>query len=113
MADRDWYCEDVISGKIEIYKIWEDDLALAFHAPDNKGDVHVLVIPKKHVASVLSPEAADGKLLKSMITAVQKVAAILGIDKTGKGFYVRFNSSAPMVTPHMHWHIIAPLPAAK
>ena len=28
MATRDWFCEDVLSGKIEIEKIWEDDLVL-------------------------------------------------------------------------------------
>lgn len=113
MASKDWYCEDVLTGKMGVKKIWEDDLVLAFHVPDTEVDVHVIVIPKKHVTSALSPEATDGTLLKSMMTAVQKVAAILGIDKTGKGFYVRFNSAAPIVTPHMHWHIKAPLPAAK
>jgi histidine triad (HIT) family protein len=115
MAGKDWYCEDVLTGKMEVKKIWEDDLVLAFHVPliDPGADIHVVVIPKKHIASALSPEATDGALLKSMMTAVQKVAAISGIDKTGKGFYVRFNSAAPIVTPHMHWHIKAPLPAAK
>jgi histidine triad (HIT) family protein len=113
MTERDWYCEDVLTGKMEVNKIWEDNLVLAFPVPDDTVDVHVIVIPKKHIVSALSPEANDGELLKSMMTAVQKVSAALGIDKTGKGFYVRFNSAAPMVTPHMHWHIKAPLPASK
>ncbi len=115
MSERDWYCEDVLSGKMEVKKIWEDDFVLAFYVPvpDPMVDVHVVVIPKKHVASALSLEATDGELLKSMMTAVQKVAVRLGIDKTGKGFYVRFNSAASIVTPHMHWHVKAPLPASK
>ncbi len=113
MTSRDWYCEDVLTGKIEVSKIWEDNLVLAFSVPDNTVDVHVIVIPKKHIVSALSPEATNGELLESMMTAVQKVATTLGLDKTGKGFYVRFNSAAPIVTPHMHWHIKAPLPAAR
>lgn len=111
--EKDWYCEEVLTGKMEIDKLWEDKLVLAFRVPDAEVDVHVLVIPKKHVASALSPEAADNKLLKSMMMAVQKVVDILGLDKTGKGFYVRFNAAAPIVTPHLHWHIKAPLPGMK
>jgi diadenosine tetraphosphate (Ap4A) HIT family hydrolase len=45
-----------------------------------------------------------------MMMAVQKVAITLGMDMTGEGFYVRFNAEAPGVTPHMHWHIKAPIP---
>ena len=33
MARRDWYCEDVLSGKIDVKKIWEDYQGLAFHHP--------------------------------------------------------------------------------
>lgn len=68
--------------------------------------MHVVVIPKRHVASILAPEAMDGVLLTSMVQAVQEAARALGLDQTG--FYVRTNAAAPGVTPHMHWHIIGP-----
>jgi histidine triad (HIT) family protein len=106
MAHRDWYCEDVLSGKLEIKKVWEDERVLAFHHPQPQAEIHVLVIPKKHVTSLLDPLALDGALLSSMVLAVQEVARELGLDKTG--FYVRANAAAPGVTPHMHWHIIGP-----
>jgi histidine triad (HIT) family protein len=107
---RDWYCEDVLSGNTQVKVIWEDNLVLAFHHPQPISETHAVVIPKNHVSSVMDSEAADTLLLKSMFLAVQKVATLLGIDKTGAGFYVRFNAAAPGVTPHMHWHIIAPIP---
>jgi histidine triad (HIT) family protein len=106
MARRDWYCEDVLSGKIEVKVIWEDDRVLAFHHPRPKAEIHAVVIPKSHVPSILDASAVDGALLSSMILAIQNVARQLGLDKTG--FYVRANASAPGVTPHMHWHIIGP-----
>lgn len=40
--------------------------------------------------------------------AVQEAARQLGLDRVG--FYVRTNAAAPGVTPHMHWHIISPIP---
>jgi histidine triad (HIT) family protein len=112
MAERDWYCEDVLSGKKQVKVIWQDEFVLAIlHPfPDLKAAQHAVVIPKKHVSSAMSPEATDGMLLGSMMKAIQKVATELGIDKTGKGFYVTFNAESPDVTPHMHWHIKAPIP---
>ena len=106
MAHRDWFCEDVLSGKIEVSKIWEDARVLAFHHPKPKAEIHVVVIPKAHVPSLLDPLALDGALLSSMVLAIQNVARELGLDRTG--FQVRANAAAPGVTPHMHWHVLGP-----
>jgi len=106
MAYRDWYCEDVLSGKLEIRRVWEDERVLAFHHPQPQAEIHVVVIPKAHVPGLLDPMALDGALLSSMLQAIQQVARELGLDK--KGFYVRANAAAPGVTPHMHWHIKGP-----
>ncbi len=106
MARRDWYCEDVLSGKIEVRKVWEDERVLAFHHPRPKDPIHVVVIPKAHVPSILDPTALDGVLLSSMIRGVQETARRLGLDQ--QGFYVRVNAAAPDVTPHMHWHVRGP-----
>ncbi len=46
MARRDWFCEDVLSGKMEIRKVWDDERVLAFHHPRPADAVHVVVIPK-------------------------------------------------------------------
>lgn len=106
MARRDWYCEDVLSGKLEVQVVWEDDRVLAFHHPEPKAEIHIVVIPKAHVPSILAPEALDGDLLVSMVTAVQAAARATGLDKVG--FFVRTNAAAPGVTPHMHWHVVGP-----
>jgi histidine triad (HIT) family protein len=106
MARRDWYCEDILSGKVEVKKVWEDERVLAFHHPRPQAEIHVVVIPKTHVPSILDPMALDGTLLSSMVLAVQKAAHKLGLDQAG--FYVRTNVAALGVTPHMHWHIVGP-----
>ncbi|MGC9523421.1 MAG: HIT domain-containing protein [Anaerolineae bacterium] len=106
MARRDWYCEDVLSGKLDIEVVWEDERVLAFHHPKPKAEYHVVVIPKAHIVSILDPLALDGELLVSMVRAVQETARQLGLDKIG--FFVRTNAAAPGVTPHMHWHVVGP-----
>jgi histidine triad (HIT) family protein len=106
MAKRDWFCQDVLSGKIHVNRVWEDDLVLAFHHPIPKSDIHVVVIPKAHISSILADSAMDGALLSSIVQAIQTVARELALDRSG--FYVRVNAAAPGVTPHLHWHIRGP-----
>ncbi len=103
---RDWYCEDVLSGRLEVKRLHEDELVLAFDHPYPEYSIHAVVIPKAHVASLLSDEATDPALLSAMIRAVQSVAKSLQLDKAG--FRVEANAGAPGVTPHMHWHVIGP-----
>ena len=93
---RDWYCGDVLSGALDVSVVFEDDRVLAFHHPDPGAPIHVVIIPKVHVASLLS----------SMLRAIQQAARSLGLDKVG--FFVRANAAAPGVTPHMHWHVMGP-----
>jgi histidine triad (HIT) family protein len=105
MSRRDWYCEDVLSGKIAVKKIWEDEYVLAFHHPTPTAPIHAVIIPKKHISSIMASEAVDGMLLTSMVTAVQKVAVETGLNT--KGFFVRTNAINAGVTPHMHWHVMS------
>lgn len=103
---RDWYCGDVLSGDLDVSVVFEDERVLSFHHPDPGAAIHVVIIPKAHVASLLSDGARDGALLSSMLAATQAAARSLGLDKTG--FFVRANAAAPGVTPHMHWHVMGP-----
>ena len=105
MAHTDWYCEEVLSGKLPVDRIFEDDRVVAFHHPRPSAIPHAVVVPKEHVPSLLDEQALDPQLLGSMMLAVQTVAGILGLDG-GSGFYIRANAAAPGVTPHMHWHVL-------
>ena len=103
---RDWYCEDVLSGKLKVHVIHEDELVLAFEHPAPEYVAHAVVIPKTHVASLMADEAADPVLLSAMIRAVQAVARSVGLHE--QGFRIEANAGAPGVTPHVHWHVIGP-----
>lgn len=103
---RDWYCEDVLSGKTKVNTIWEDERVLAFHHPRPEAPIHAVAIPKKHVTSMVEPGMLDGELLSSMVRAVQEVSRRMNIAE--RGFQLRSNTGAPGVTPHVHWHVMGP-----
>jgi diadenosine tetraphosphate (Ap4A) HIT family hydrolase len=100
MARRDWYCEDVLLGKLGVKTVYEDDNVLAFHHPRPVAEIHVVVIPKKHVPSILDETALDGDLLSSMVRAIQATADSLGLGD-GRGFYVRANAACSSSTRYM------------
>ncbi len=80
---RDWYCEDVLGGRLSIRVIYEDDRVLAIHHPYPEAEIHAVVLPKSHVESLMAVEFRDPALLVSMVTAVQEVARKLGLTQSG------------------------------
>ncbi len=103
---RDWYCEDVLSGKMQVTVLYDDERVLGFAHPYPTYEIHGIVIPRAHVASLMAAEALNGDLLTSMLKGVQAVARALGLED--KGFQLQANAAAPGVTPHMHWHVVGP-----
>ena len=103
---RDWYCEDVLSGKLKVEVIYQDDRVIAFHHPYPTAVVHAVVVPKSHVPSLMAPEFSDPELLLSMVGAVREIARRLGLDQSG--FRIEANAIAAGVTPHVHWHVMGP-----
>ena len=95
----------IAAGEIPSFKVYEDDLALAYLDinPFSKG--HTLVIPKAHAAGLLD---ADDKLLSELVLRVKKVAAhvkeALGCD----GFNILQNNgeAAGQTVRHIHFHIV-------
>lgn len=97
---------NIIKGNIPSTKVYEDDNFFAFKDIAPVAPVHVLVIPKKHVASIAALTADDADVAGGMLFAIQKVAQQLGLDK--EGYRVIFNTGekAGQTVHHMHAHIL-------
>ena len=93
----------IASGDIPAERIYEDDKMLVFSDVAPAAPVHVLMIPKKHVANVLE---ADSETISYMLGKVKMITAKLGIDS--KGFRVVINTGADggQTVPHLHIHIL-------
>ena len=97
------FCK-IIKGEIPSTKVYEDDNFFAFKDIAPVAPVHVLVIPKKHVASIAALTEDDADVAGKMLFAIQKVAQELGLDKDG--YRVIFNTckKAGQTVHHMHAH---------
>ena len=95
----------IIDKEIPAKIAYEDDLCLAFHDVSPQAPVHVLVIPKKPIASVAQLSADDQALAGHLLLVVQKLAVQLGL--TG-GYRVVANSGPDggQSVDHLHLHLL-------
>ena len=100
---NDFYCDEALSGRTPVVKVAETENVLAFHHTRPFYPVHVVVIPKRHVASLLAMEKADDGLLSELIQVVRQVAA--GIVSEHGACRVLTNLGDYQDSKHLHWHV--------
>jgi histidine triad (HIT) family protein len=100
----DFYCEQVLNGRLAVDVVHEDQRVLAYHhTRPFFSDVHIVVVPKLHVSSLLDPAAEP--LLPHLLIVVQHVAAEV-LTKHGAA-RVLTNLGAYQDSKHLHWHVYA------
>lgn len=96
-----------IAGKqIPVKPVYEDDKIIAFPDINPVAPVHILVIPKKHIANLLDVAADDTALMGHLMMKIPEIAAIAGVAE--EGFRLVFNTkdNGGQTVYHMHCHII-------
>jgi histidine triad (HIT) family protein len=99
------FCK-IIKKEIPSKIDYEDDKVLAFEDINPQAPVHVLIVPKKHIASLNELEKKDRELLGDIFLAARKIAEDRGVAEAGyrAGFYV--GPDAGMAVAHLHLHVL-------
>lgn len=98
------FCK-IVNGDIPSDKVYEDDRVFAFRDINPQAPFHVLVVPKKHVASVAEIDKLEDSEVAACLRAVAKIAADASLSG---GFRVISNCGpdACQSVPHLHFHIL-------
>jgi len=100
----DFYCEQVLSGRRAVDVVFEDEQVLAYHhTRPFFSDVHIVVVPKVHVASLL--DSAAEPLLPALLAVVRSVAADVVAEHGAAR--VLTNLGSYQDSKHLHWHVYA------
>jgi len=86
--------------------LFEDGECLAFEDLHPKAPVHVLVIPKKHIAGMNADLQGEEPLLGRLLAAAARVAKEKGIDRTGFRIVINTNAEAGQTIFHLHLHVM-------
>lgn len=98
---NDFYCDMALSEKINLKIEFESDSILAFHHTKPSFRTHIVVIPKKHISSLLE---ADSELLLEIMTVVKDIAT--KVMKINSGCRVITNLGRYQDSKHFHWHVV-------
>ena len=99
------FCK-IAAGEIPSEKVYEDERVLAFRDIHPIAPVHILFIPKHHVAT-LNDIADDDPILLHVLAAVRKVARDVGIADQGYRVLMNVNREGGQVIFHYHLHLLA------
>ena len=103
VTDDCLFCR-IVRQEIPATIMWEDEQALAFRDIDPKAPVHILVIPKRHFASL--NDAADAMQLGHMLLAAREIAEGEGIAQSGYRVVINTGADAGQSVAHLHVHLM-------
>ena len=99
-----------VSGEIKPNVVYEDDEVLAFRDLNPQAPTHILVIPKRHLATLNDLQAEDAGLIGKLHLAAQKVAENEGIAEPGYRTLINCNAEAGQTVFHIHLHLLGGRP---
>ena len=103
------FCK-IIEKKIPSKIVYEDDIALAFEDINPQAPVHTLVIPKKHIATVLDLKEEDAHLMDHLVKIANKIAMEKGIAERGFRLVTNCNPESGQAVYHIHLHLLGGRP---
>jgi histidine triad (HIT) family protein len=96
----------IVRGEIPCQRVHEDDDVLAFHDIHPLAPVHVLVIPKRHVATLDDLQETDRELAGVLLERVAHVARTLGLAQDGYRTIINTRSHGGQEVFHLHLHLL-------
>jgi histidine triad (HIT) family protein len=96
----------IVDGSIPGKIVLQDEQVLAFEDINAQAPVHILVIPKRHLASVQDCQQEDQALLGYLLVTCSKIARMKNLDSPGYRIVTNTGSDGGQTVPHLHFHVL-------
>lgn len=100
------FCK-IIKKEIPSSIVYEDEEIIAFKDINPAAPIHILVVPKKHISSLVELEKEDELLIGKIYTVINKVADIVGVKENGYRVIVNCGKDGGQEVGHIHFHFLA------
>ena len=100
------FCK-IIKKEIPASIVYEDDQIIAFKDIQPAAPIHILVIPKKHIASLVELNEEDELLIGKIYTVINKVAEAQSVKEKGYRVIVNCGKDGGQEVGHLHFHLLA------
>ncbi len=98
---------NVAAGNTPADIVYQDDEVVAFRDIHPQAPTHILVIPRRHIATVNELDAADTQLAGRLILTAKRIAADLGFAENGYRLVMNTNRDGGQTVFHIHLHLLA------
>ena len=96
----------IISGEIPGSIVYQDDRVVAFNDINPQAPMHVLVVPRRHIATLNDLTKADDDLVGEMVRRGGAIAAERGVGESGYRTVFNVNADAGQTVFHIHLHVL-------
>ena len=104
-SGNDFYCDVVLKGEVPIKKEYESENVLAYHHTNPYCPVHIVVVPKKHIASFTALTEEDTPILLEIVEVLKTIAGKVEQEKGAARILT--NLGAYQDNKHLHIHIVS------
>ena len=96
----------IAEGSIPAKVVYQDDQVLAFEDINGQAPVHLLVIPKRHVAAIQDCDQVDQALLGHLLLTCSKVAGMKHLAESGYRIVTNTGTDSGQTVFHLHMHVL-------
>ena len=99
------FCK-IANKKCDAKILYEDDISMAFEDINPQAPVHILVIPKKHIRTILDIQDQDLRLIGHLINVANNIARKNNISEDGFRLVLNCGSESGQYVWHVHFHLM-------
>ena len=103
--DRCLFCR-IGTGEIPAKKVYEDDDIIAFNDINPQAPTHILVVPRKHIASLDTMNDADREIIGAVLQRAAQIARDQKLEGEGYRVVVNTGEAAGQTVFHIHFHLL-------
>ena len=100
------FCK-IIAGQIPGDFVYRDDTVVAFKDINPVTKIHLLIVPREHIAYLTDITEKNSALIVRMVMAANKIAQQMGVDKTGFRVVINCGEQGGQMVKHLHMHLLA------
>lgn len=100
------FCK-IINGEIPSKKVFENDRVYAFYDIAPQAPVHIVIVPKIHIASANEITAENASAVSDIYEAIPEIAKSLGVAESGYRIVNNCGADAGQTVFHIHFHLLA------
>ena len=99
------FCQ-IVAGKIPSDTLYQDEEVIAFRDINPLAPTHLLIIPKRHIASLAQLTGDEMPLIGHMARVANQLAREEGVAESGYRLVISSGEQGGQIVPHLHMHLM-------